>query len=239
MRLSHALSLSLTCNCVALFLVLVTGINKDRFDAICKFPSLPSTTTTTTQNLTPASMPTRPKKSIAELVSPVPCFDHVLLSTHSDNQHPPPSPPPAPPIAELNPLPRRVNASQRPISLVVRNTRKSRNKSFHASIPRSNHYILARSLVENDRPPKPLTPEQRPREHHKAVPSQLYRDTPHSDFIIPDFIWRFSASYLDSKTRDAFAALKSCDPETFKELVAGPDEASVDDIHYMTDDEVA
>lgn len=94
---------------------------------------------------------------------------------------------------------------------------------FYASVPRYNHYLLARSFVEDDYPPKPLATKQKPRENHDASPSQWHHDNPPPDFIISDFIWRFSAPRLDSKTRETFAELKSCDPETFKELVAGLD----------------
>lgn len=166
-------------------------------------------------------MPVRPKKSIVALASAVPRPDNQPRPTLSTDQ--PPHPSSAPTVAHSSPTPRRVNRAQMPVSLVMRNTRKSRNTSFYKPIPRCNHYLLARSLVQNDRAPKPLPPRQQPREHHNISPSPLCRDAFSPDSIIPDFIWRFSAPYIDSKTRNALAALKASDPETFKELVAGLD----------------
>jgi len=162
----------------------------------------------------------RPEKCLAALASTVPRLDSEPLNTRLDNQ---PSPPPTPPVAEFNPSPRRATASQRPIPLVVRNTKKSRNKSSHTPIPRSNHYLLARSLVENDQLPKPLAPERKPRTTRRAASSQLRRDALPPDFTISDFIWRYSAPDPDSQIHDAFAALKSYDPQTFSEFVAGFD----------------
>ena len=103
----------------------------------------------------------------------------------------------------------------------MRNTRKSRNKPFYASIPRSNHYLLAKSLVENDQPLMPFAPEQKPRVTRMTAPSQFGVLPP--DFTVSEFIWRFSAPDQDPQIYDAFAALKLCDPQTFSELVAGFD----------------
>ena len=165
-------------------------------------------------------MPMRPKKSVAALTSTVPRLDNQPWNARSGDQPQPPSS--APSLAVSNPVPRRVNTSQSHVSLVVRNSRASRNTAFYKSIPRYNHYLLARSLVEQDCPPKPLAPKQNSREnHHKIPPSPLRRDIPPLDSVISDFIWRFSAPCLDPKTLDVFATLKSCDPETFKELMAG------------------
>lgn len=73
---------------------------------------------------------------------------------------------------------------------------------------------MARSLVENDQPPKP-------RVNHKAAQSQFFREALRPDFTISDFIWRCSTP--DPQIDDVFATLKSCDPQTFTELVAGFD----------------
>ncbi|KAF9785830.1 hypothetical protein BJ322DRAFT_1056526 [Thelephora terrestris] len=200
-----------------------------------QFPFFPQPPPPRSKFSHPLSMPTRPNKSLAR---PVLCLDRVLLNTRSDNQLPPP-PPSVPPVAESNPLPRSADTPQRVISLVVRNTRKSRNTSFYTPIPRSNHYLLSKTFVENNQPPRPLAPEKKLRENSKTKTSRLCPGTPSPGVIIPDFIWRFSAPYLDSKTRGAFAALKSCDPDTFTELVAGDDWASVDDIQYTAADEDA
>lgn len=153
-------------------------------------------------------MPTRPKKLAAASTTATPRLDRQPFRS---DDHPPP-PPSAPPVADPNQTPRRVNRSRTPASLVVRNTRASRNTSFYA--PRYNHYLLARSFIKNDH-------SKKPRENRQISPSQLRGDAPPPDSIIPDFIWRFSAPHLDSKTRDAFAELKFCDPETFRELLAG------------------
>lgn len=167
-------------------------------------------------------MPMRPKKSLAALASAVPRLEHEPLSIRSENRIS--SPPPAPPVADPNPAPRRASTPQRPASLVVRNTRKPRIIPFYTSVRRSNHYLLARSFVKNDQPPRsPLPLERKPRENQKTTPLRLYRDAPSPNPIIADFIWQFSTQYLDPETRDALFALRSHDPETFEELVAGFD----------------
>lgn len=160
----------------------------------------------------------RPEKCIAALASVR--LDSQPSNTRLDNQ-PPSSPPQTPPVAESDPAPRRATASPRPVSLVVRNTRKSRNKPFYAPTPRSNHYLLARSLVENDQPAKPLVPKRNPQTTRNTTPPQLCVLPP--DFAISDFVWRFSTPDQDSQVHDAFAALRSYDPQTFSELIAGLD----------------
>lgn len=166
-------------------------------------------------------MPMRPEKYLAALASAVPRLDPEPLTTRLDNQ-PPLPPPPTPPVAEFNAVPRRATTSQRPISLVVRNTKRSRNKPSHTSVPRSNHYLLARSLVENDRLPTPPAPERKP-QAHKAASSRFRREALPPDFTISDFIWRSSTPDPDSQIHDALAALKSYDPQTFSEFIAGFD----------------
>lgn len=162
----------------------------------------------------------RPKKSFAGLPSAVPPLDPDPPNTCLNNQ---PSLSPTPPVAESNAAPRRAITSQRPISLVVRNTRKSRNKTLYTPVPRSNHYLLAKSLVENDQPQKPLAPERTLQETCKTAPSCFCHESPPPDFAVSDFIWRFSAPDPASEIHDALAALKFCDPQTFHELVAGFD----------------
>jgi hypothetical protein len=109
------------------------------------------------------------------------------------------------------------------VSLVIRNTTSSRIKPFHPFIPKSNHYLLAKSLIENDQPPKRLTSERKPRESHMISPSPLGGEVPPPDFVIADFVWRFTSSYPDPQIQDTLDALKFCDPQTFAELVAGFD----------------
>lgn len=78
---------------------------------------------------------------------------------------------------------------------------------------------MARSLVENDQPSKSLALEREPR---KTALSRFHRDAAlPPDFTISDFIWQFSEP--DSQLDDVFVALKSYDPQTFNELVAGFD----------------
>ena len=167
-------------------------------------------------------MPMRPERYIKTLASMIPRLDPEPLNNCLENQpHSLSPPPPTPPAAEHSPAPRRTTASQRPVSLVVRNARKPRNRAFYTSVPRSNHYLLAKSLVENDQPLMPFAPEQNPRVTRKAAPSQFGALPP--DFTVSDFVWRFSAPDQDSQIYDAFAALRSCDPQTFSELVAGFD----------------
>jgi hypothetical protein len=107
------------------------------------------------------------------------------------------------------------------MSLVIRNTRRSRNRPSYASIPRYNHYLLARSLVENDQPPKSSTPEQKPRAIPKTTPLHPHCTVLPPDLAISDLIWRFSAP--DAQIDGVFTALKFCDPQTFSELVVGFD----------------
>lgn len=198
------------------FLVSVTGINKDRFDPTYRIVSLSPTPTTTTQS----HMPMRPEKRLAELASTVPRLDPEPSNTCLDNQSPPSQTPPG---AEPNQAPRRATQSQKPFSLVVRNTRTSRNKTSYTPIPRSNHYLLAKSLVENEQPPKPPAPERRPRATRKTASSLLCHEAFPPDFTISNFIWRFSTPDPDSQIHDAFATLESYDPQTFSELIAGLD----------------
>jgi len=161
----------------------------------------------------------RPKKCIATPASTI--LDPEPSTMCSDNQ-PPPHPPPAPPpLVESDQAPRRAIVSQKPSSLVVRNTRKSRNKPFYTPIPRSNHYLLARSLVEDVQQPMPLVPGRKSSTTHKTQPSQFC--VLPSDFTVSEFIWRFSAPDQDSQVYDAFAALRSSDPQTFSDLIAGFD----------------
>ena len=167
-------------------------------------------------------MPVRPKKSGKTLPTTVPRLDHQPQNTRSDRQ--PPSAPSVPCEAEHNQTTRRPDPPQTHLSLVARHARRSRNTSFYVTpIPRYNHYLLARSLIKSDHPPKPLASKRKPQENHEIPPSQLHRDTPAPDSTISDFIWRFSAPQLDPKIRDVFVGVKYCDPETFKELVAGLD----------------
>ena len=217
--LSHSIRVishthTLTCNSVARSLV--TGINRDRFDPIYGIVPLSSTTTITIKSSYTLVTPMRPEKRTVA----VPPLDPEPLNTRSNNQAPPP---PTPTIAESNQTPQRTAAPQRPISLVVRNTKRSRNKHSHPYIPRHNHYLLARSLVENDQPPTPksLVPEQNPRPIRKVVLPRFHREPFPPDFTISDFIWQFSEP--DSQIDDVFAALKSYDPQTFNEFVAGFD----------------
>jgi hypothetical protein len=163
-------------------------------------------------------MPMRPAKCVAAPTSAVPHLDPEHLNTCLDNRPPPTS---TPPLAESDPAPQRTTRSQRPTSFVIRNTRRSRNRPSYASIPRYNHYLLARSLVENDHPLKSSAPKQKPRAIPKTVPLQPHRAVLPPDLAISDFIWRFSAP--DAQIDDAFAALKSCDPQAFSELVVGFD----------------
>lgn len=107
---------------------------------------------------------------------------------------------------------------QRPTSLVVRNARKWRNKHPYLSVPRYNHYLLARSLIEGDQSPKSLAPGRGLRGVRKTVP---HNEALPPDFTVSDFIWQFSAP--DTQIDEALAALKSYDPQTFSELVAGFD----------------
>lgn len=168
-------------------------------------------------------MPMRPKKTLAALTSAVPRLEHEPLSTRSENRIS--SPPPAPPVADPNPTPRRASTAQRPASLVVRNTRKPRTIPFYTSVRRSNHYLLARSFfVKNDQPSRSPPPSERmPNGNQKTTPLRLYRNAPSPNPIAADFIWQFSVQHLDPETRDALSALRSHDPETFEELVAGFD----------------
>ena len=165
----------------------------------------------------------RPEKSVVALTSAIARLDPEPLNKCLDNQPHPPSPPPHfPPVAKPNPTPRRAATFQRPVSLVVRNTRKSRNKPFYTSVSRSNHYLLAKSLVENDQPPSgPLVSERKSRAACKTAPSQFCVLPP--DSTVSDFIWRFSAPDQDPQIYDAFAMLKAYDPQTFSELIAGFD----------------
>jgi len=165
-------------------------------------------------------MPMRPERYIQKLAIAIPRLDPEPLNECLDSQPHPPSPP-TPPAAEPNTTPRRTTTSQRPVSLVVRNTRKPRNQPFYTSIPKSNHYLLTRSLVENDRPPMPLAAERKSRATRKTAPSKSCALPP--DFTVSEFIWRFSAPDQDPQIYDAFAALKSYDPQTFSELIAGFD----------------
>ncbi|KAF9651992.1 hypothetical protein BDM02DRAFT_3183989 [Thelephora ganbajun] len=161
-------------------------------------------------------MPIRPEKYLAALATTVPRLDPEPLNTCLGNQ-----PPPSLPMAESNPAPQQTTASQRPVSLVVRNTRKPRTKSLHTFIPRSNHYLLARSLIENDKPSNPPASQRKPRGPHKTAPSQFCREVPPPNYVISDFIWEFSQPDLDLQIHDVFAALKTYDPQTFSELIAG------------------
>lgn len=161
----------------------------------------------------------RSKRSLAALANTIPRRDHENLTTPSENQ-PPSSVPPA---ADSNPPPRRVNTSKSRVSLVIRNTRRSRKTPLLTSIPRYNHYLLARSFVENDKSRKQSSSERDPGEHYNTTPSRLCNDVSSPDAIIPDFIWRFSPPYLDSQVLHTLSALRSLDPETFKELLIGPD----------------
>ena len=163
-------------------------------------------------------MPMRSKRSLAVLRSIAPRLDHEHLNVRSENQPPPQFPPLA---ADSNPS-RRTIPSQRS-SLVTRNAKKSRNTSLLTSIPRYNHYLLARSLLENDQPTKQLTSERKSRRGRKAASSQSCNDTTLPDSTVSDFVWRFSAPHLDPETFDTLAMLKSIDPETFNELLAGLD----------------
>ena len=160
----------------------------------------------------------RPEKRTVPLTNTAIPIDPEPLNMLDDQ----PPPPPAPAVAESNPTPQRAATSQRPISLVVRSAKKSRSKTPYASISRSNYYLLARSLVENDQPPKSLAPEQKPQATHKTALSRFHREARlPPDFTISDFIWQFSEP--DSQVDNVFAALKSYDPQTFSELVAGFD----------------
>ena len=162
-------------------------------------------------------MPMRPEKRIPTLANTVPRSDSEPLSTGLDVQ-----PSPTPPIAGPNPTSqRRATMPQRPMSLVVRNTRKSRNKRPHTPIPKYNHYLLARSFVEGDQPPKSLAPGQNLRGTRKTTPPQFHNEALPPDFTVSDFIWQFSAP--DSQIDEVLAALQSYDPQTFSELVAGFD----------------
>jgi len=157
-------------------------------------------------------MPMRPNKRTAAVENTVP-----RLNSGLDAQ-----PPPTPPIAESYPTPhQQATVPQRPVSLVVRNTRKSRNKHPYLSIPRSNHYLLARSHIEGDQSPKSLAPGRDLRGVRKTVPPPFHNEALPPDFTVSDFIWQFSAP--DSPIDEALAALKSYDPQTFNELVSGFD----------------
>jgi hypothetical protein len=162
------------------------------------------------------SMPMRPAKPPSGPANTIPRYDHEPLNRRLDNQ--PTQPPPTPPVAEPHPAPRRVTTSQKPVSLVVRNTRKTRKTSLYT---RSNHYLLAKSLVEDNQPPNPLSPKLKPTGNHETP--RFCCDVSPPGSIISDFIWQFSAPHPDSQIHDAFAALKSFDPETFAELFAGFD----------------
>lgn len=161
-------------------------------------------------------MPMRPNKRTAALENAVARSNSEPLHTGLD-----PQPPPTP-TAESDQTPRqRAAIPQRSISLVVRNTRRPRNKHPYLSIPRYNHYLLARSLIEGDQSPKLLAPRRELRGVDKAVPPPLHNEALPPDFTVPDFIWQFSAP--DSQIDEALATLKSYDPQTFNELVAGFD----------------
>ena len=164
-------------------------------------------------------MPMRPKKPLTALTSAVPYLEP--LNPCSDNQPLPSSP--TPPVLGSSPAPQRVNTSQRPVSLVIRNARSSRNKPFHPFIPKSNHYLLAKSLVENDQPSKRLSSERKPSASHMISPSPLGGEVPPPDFVFSDFVWLFSPSYPDPQIQDTLTALKFYDPQTFAELVTGLD----------------
>ena len=162
-------------------------------------------------------MPMRPNKRTAALENTVPRLSSEPLNIDLGAQ-----PPPTSPTAESNPTHhQRATIPQRPISLVVRNTRKSRNKHPHLSIPRYNHYLLARSLIEGDQSPKSLAPGGDLRGVRKTVPPPFHNEVLPPDFTVSDLIWQFSAP--DSQLDGALAALKSYDPQTFNELVAGFD----------------
>ena len=159
----------------------------------------------------------RPNKRTPAPENTIPRLNSEPLNTGLDAQ-----PSPTPPTAESNPTPhQRTTMPRRPISLVVRNARKSRNKHPYLSVPRYNHYLLARSLVEGDQSPKSLTPGRDLRGVRKTVPPPFHNEALPPDFTVSDFIWQFSAP--DSQIDEALAALKSCDPQTFNELVSGFD----------------
>ena len=159
----------------------------------------------------------RPNKRTPRPENTVPRLTSEPLHAGLDAQ-----PPPTPPSAESNPTPhQRATTVQRPISLVVRNTRKSRNKNPYLSIPRYNHYLLARSLAERDQSPKSLAPGRDPQGVHKTVPPPFHNEALPPNFTVSDFIWQFSAP--DSQIDEALAELKTCDPQTFNDLVAGFD----------------
>ena len=167
-------------------------------------------------------MPMRPEKCFVALASAVPRPGSEPLTNRLDNQpHSPSPPPPAPSVAESGPALQRTATSQRPTSLVVRNTRKSRNKPLYTNTPRSNHYLLARSLVEDDQPPNSLAPGRKSRPTRNIPPSQFCILPP--DVTVSEFIWRFSPPDQDSQIYDTLAALKSYDPQTFSEFIAGFD----------------
>ena len=162
-------------------------------------------------------MPMRPEKRIPTLASTAPRLESQPLNMGSGTQ-----PSPTPPFAEPNPTHHpRTTTPQRPISLVVRNTRKSRNKHRYPSIPRYNHYLLARSLVEGDQPPKSLAHGQNLRGICKPTPPPFHNEPLPPDFTVSDCIWQFSTP--DPQIDEALAALKAYDPQTFSELVAGFD----------------